>query len=64
MLQDQDQYGTEARAGYRIRGQGPCRRDIFVDCGHSVHRDQPDVTLAACCRFLGLSHFARDSLDF
>lgn len=54
MLQgDQDQYGTEAQLQAVESGvRGPCRRDIFVDCGHTVYRDQPDVTLAACCRFL------------
>jgi pimeloyl-ACP methyl ester carboxylesterase len=46
-----DPYGT-LRQIEEIVPQGPIRREVLANCGHSPHKDQPEATQAAIVRFL------------
>ena len=48
-----DQYGTMAQVD-AIAAQvvGPCEIVRLADCGHSLHRDQPEQTVAAVAEFV------------
>lgn len=48
-----DEYGTMAQVDAIARQvRGPCELLKLGACGHTPHRDQPDVTLAAMSRFV------------
>lgn len=48
-----DEYGTMAQLDAIDHGvRGPCELVKLENCGHSPHRDQPEVTLAAIGRFV------------
>jgi len=48
-----DEYGTMAQLkSIRERVKGPCELLELADCGHSPHRDRPEVVLAALARFV------------
>jgi len=48
-----DEYGTLKQLDAIQAGcRGPVERLVLADCGHSPHRDQPDLTLAAMTAFV------------
>jgi pimeloyl-ACP methyl ester carboxylesterase len=50
---EQDEYGTLRQVEAIERGcDGPVRRVILPDCGHSPHRDQPERTLDEITSFM------------
>jgi pimeloyl-ACP methyl ester carboxylesterase len=51
MQGEDDAYGT-LRQIEEIMPAGPLRREVIAKCGHSPHKDQPDVTLDLVRRFL------------
>lgn len=49
---EQDEYGTVAQVDAICRQlSGPVRRVLLPDCGHAVHRDQPDALLRLVAAF-------------
>jgi pimeloyl-ACP methyl ester carboxylesterase len=46
-----DPYGT-LRQIDEIEPSGPYRRQVLPQCGHSPHRDQPDLTRLSIAQFL------------
>lgn len=48
---DGDPYGT-LRQIEDIVPAGPVRREVIATCGHSPHKDQPDITRQAIAKFL------------
>jgi pimeloyl-ACP methyl ester carboxylesterase len=49
-----DEYGTMAQSeAIAAQVAGPCELVRIEACGHSPHRDQPEVTLDAIARFVG-----------
>ncbi len=58
VLGERDEYCTRAQLD-RIAGEATHARVetlVLADCGHSPHRDQPEVILDAINRFLGTGH--------
>jgi pimeloyl-ACP methyl ester carboxylesterase len=50
---DDDEYGTMAQLeSIREKVRGPCEVLELAGCGHSPHRDRPDVVLGALVRFI------------
>jgi pimeloyl-ACP methyl ester carboxylesterase len=50
---EQDEYGTLDQIDAIARQvSGPVERLVLPHCGHSPHRDQPDLVLSAMARFL------------
>ena len=48
-----DQYGTMAQVdAIAAQVAGPCEIVRLADCGHSLHRDQPEQTVAAVAAFV------------
>ncbi|MEY2781079.1 MAG: hypothetical protein RL307_783 [Pseudomonadota bacterium] len=47
----QDAYGTLAQIE-DIHPRGPIQRSVIESCGHSPHRDQPQVVLDQICSFI------------
>lgn len=48
-----DEYGTLDQVNAVVAGIGPLAEALVIDdCRHSLHRDQPEATLAAIHRFL------------
>jgi pimeloyl-ACP methyl ester carboxylesterase len=48
-----DEYGTMAQLdAIAVQVGGPCEVVGLADCGHRVHRDQPEQALAAIARFV------------
>jgi pimeloyl-ACP methyl ester carboxylesterase len=49
-----DEYGTMAQLdAIAVQVAGPCEVVGLADCGHRLHRDQPEKTVAAIARFVG-----------
>jgi pimeloyl-ACP methyl ester carboxylesterase len=49
---ENDEYGTVAQVG-AIKGRIPSTETLLLrECGHSPHRDQPELTLEAITRFV------------
>jgi pimeloyl-ACP methyl ester carboxylesterase len=48
----EDQYGTQAQIEAITGRISHATTQIMPDCGHSLHRDQPDATLKAICEFV------------
>lgn len=48
---EDDAYGTLRQIEEIVPG-GPLRREVVARCGHSPHKDQPQVTLELVSRFL------------
>jgi pimeloyl-ACP methyl ester carboxylesterase len=48
-----DEYGTMAQLdAIAVQVAGPCEVVGLADCGHRLHRDQPERTVAAIARFV------------
>ena len=48
---ENDEYGTLAHVSAIQKRVPTAERLILADCGHSPHRDQPELTLDAICKF-------------
>jgi len=49
---EDDQYGTVAHVDAIQRRVPGAQKLIMSNCGHSPHRDQPELTLAAISKFV------------
>jgi pimeloyl-ACP methyl ester carboxylesterase len=49
---ENDEYGTLAHVETIQRGVDGARKLILPRCGHSPHRDQPEITLDAISEFV------------